>query len=1515
MDNNGTIDYSTKNTSHTYAAAGIYTAKLTITQDCCTYSTLQQLEVKATPTAPTASSNENVVYGGTLQLQASTIACASYNWTGPDGFTSSEQNPELTNVTLVAAGTYSVTATVNGCPGPAGTVNVTVGKATATLALVEADLDQTYTGTERLVNYTVSPTGLSGVTVTYTGINGTTYAASSIPPTNAGTYAVVASLVNDNYQATDATGTLVVGKAIATVSFSDLAHTYDGTAKAAAVTTNPAGLSGVSVSYQQGTTPVATPTNAGSYTVLTTLTNDNYQLASSSDPATATLVIDKATATITLSDLSHTYDGSAKVASYVTTPAGLSGVTIAYAQGGTPVANPTDAGSYSVTATLVNDNYELAAANDPVIGTLVIDRAIATIMLSDLSHTYDGSAKAATATTSPAGLSGVTVTYKQGTTPVASPTDAGSYAIEATLANDNYQLATSPATATLVINKAIATITLGNLNHTYTGSGKAASYETSPAGLSDVTLAYTQNNVNVASPTDAGNYTVTATLENSNYKLAAGNDPVTGTLVIDKAVASITLSDLNHDFDGTTKAATVATSPTGVSGVSVVYKQGSSLVAAPQDAGSYTVEATLNNSNYKLATDKDPTTATLVINQVKPTLTLAFSNATYNGQPHPATTATITGVGGVELTGTLRYEGVSPTVYASSSTAPTAAGTYKATLAYVGSTNYETLSEEKTYTIAKAVLTVTSADRTKTYGTTLTAVDFSDSFTGMVSGDGITVSRNSTGAVATAWVTTYPIVAVLHDPSNKLSNYDVSNTPGTLTVTQATPTVVATGGTFTYNGQAHAGSGVASGVLSPVDALTPVTLSYEKLTGATYSAMTGAPVDAGTYKVTATFSGNTNYASASHTATITINPALLTVTTNSRSKSYGQVLTSADFSGSLIGNLASDNISIASFSSAGAVGTATIAGGPYQITATLADPNNRLSNYTRQDSYGNLIAQAATLTIKADDKSRAYGDPNPDFTGTVVSGVQNGESFTIAGSAPTALSTSPSGSMHAIIPSVSGSTLANYTVVKQNGTLTITNATLTIKAHDTSRQYSDPNPAFTGFVVSGAQNGESFTVTGTTTATTSSAPSTYTITPAVSGTTLANYTVVKQNGTLTVNRENALAVYTGATFASTASTKSSTATVTMATTILDITADNTDPNYDAFAGDIPNAKVTFVNRDNGTILASNVPVGLVTSGDQKVGTATASVSLSLGGADSESFTIGIIINGYYIRNSSDDNTVVTVSKPLNDFVTGGGYLVLSRSAGEKAGDAGRKNNFGFNIKYNKKGTNLQGKINSIVRRKEADGVVHVYQIKGNVMSSLSVQLLSPSTGKAIFNGQASIQDITNPDLPVSVEGGAMLQVTMTDMGEPGKNDQIAITVWKKDGGLWFASDWDGTQTVEKVLAGGNVVVRGGATGNLNTTSKGKKLDALGATNAQFYNYPNQFSNKTTIAFSLENEESYLLEIYDMRGALIQKVDMGVAEAGKLYEYELDARTLAEGVYIARLVTASKAQSLKMVLKR
>lgn len=79
--------------------------------------------------------------------------------------------------------------------------------------------------------------------------------------------------------------------------------------------------------------------------------------------------------------------------------------------------------------------------------------------------------------------------------------------------------------------------------------------------------------------------------------------------------------------------------------------------------------------------------------------------------------------------------------------------------------------------------------------------------------------------------------------------------------------------------------------------------------------------------------------------------------------------------------------------------------------------------------------------------------------------------------------------------------------------------------------------------------------------------------------------------------------------------------------------------------------------------------------------------------------------------------------------------------------------------------------------------------------------------QANFTGKASIKDITDPLNPVSIDGNATLQLWITDNGDPGSSDTLAIQVLSKDGGTWLTSNWDGgTRTVEQVLGGGNLSV-------------------------------------------------------------------------------------------------------------
>jgi hypothetical protein len=106
----------------TTAATGTYTVTV-MNGSNCSASTTVFVQVNANPVT-TASSNSPICAGTNLNLFAN--GGASYSWTGPNGFSSTQQNPLIANAALAAGGTYTVVVTnANGCTSTT-TTNVTV---------------------------------------------------------------------------------------------------------------------------------------------------------------------------------------------------------------------------------------------------------------------------------------------------------------------------------------------------------------------------------------------------------------------------------------------------------------------------------------------------------------------------------------------------------------------------------------------------------------------------------------------------------------------------------------------------------------------------------------------------------------------------------------------------------------------------------------------------------------------------------------------------------------------------------------------------------------------------------------------------------------------------------------------------------------------------------------------------------------------------------------------------------------------------------------------------------------------------------------------------------------------------------------------------------------------------------------------------------------------------------------------------------------------------------------------
>ncbi|MBM3883006.1 MAG: hypothetical protein FJ387_25360, partial [Verrucomicrobia bacterium] len=341
-------------------------------------------------------------------------------------------------------------------------------------------------------------------------------------------------------------------------------------------------------------------------------------------------------------------------------------------------------------------------------------------------------AKAATATTTPAGLT-VAFTYNGSATV---PVNAGTYTVQATINDANYQGTTS---GTLTIAKATAQIALANLTHTYNGTAKAATATTTPAGL---TVAFTYNG-SASAPVNAGTYTVQATINDANYE-----GTTSGALTIAKATAQIALANLAHTYNGTAKAATATTTPAGLT-VAFTYN-GSATV--PVNAGTYAVQATINDANYQ-----GTTSGALTIAKATAQIVLANLAHTYNGTAKAAT-ATTTPAG---LTVAFTYNG--------SATAPVNAGTY-AVQATINDANYQGTTSG-TLTIAKATAQIALANMTHTYDGTAKIATATTTPSGLA----VVLTYNG-GPTAPINVGTYNVQGAIND-----ANYQGA-TGGTLTI-------------------------------------------------------------------------------------------------------------------------------------------------------------------------------------------------------------------------------------------------------------------------------------------------------------------------------------------------------------------------------------------------------------------------------------------------------------------------------------------------------------------------------------------------------------------------------------------------------------------------------------------------------------------------------------------------------------------------------------------------------------
>jgi hypothetical protein len=1115
-------------------------------------------------------------------------------------------------------GTFTIVPAAVDAPTPKLS-NYTVTLTNGLLTVNPAPLSITGNNATRLYGdanpaFTATPIGLkNGDAITATASSPAT------PASVVGSFAIVPAAIDaptpklGNYTVTLTNGTLAITQAPLTIAANAASRLYGDPNPA--FTGTVTGIKNADNITATFSTTAGLTTGVGAASIVPAAVDPTAKLGNYSLVLTnGTLTINPAPLTVSAGSVSRLY-GDPNPA-FVGSVIGLkNGDNITAIVGGVGADPTSPVGTFVLVPQLVDPtnkaaNYTVTLNN----GTLTITAAPLLITANNATRLYgdpnpafsptftgirNADAISASFTTAATAASNVG-TFSIIPTPVDAPTPKLSNYI-VTVANGTLTVTPAP----LAINAANATRIYGDANPAFTAT---------PVGLKngDAITATASSTATPASP--AGSAVITPVAVDAvpsklgNYTVALNN----GTLTINKAPLTIAATPASRVYGDPNPAFTGTVA--GIKNADPITATFSTTAGLTTPVGVATIVPTAVDpaaklGNYTLALIN----ANLTISPAPLTVTAGNVTRLY-GDPNPPFNGTILGLkNGDNITAIVSGAGAAPgSPVGSYVLVPSLVDSVPSTLG-----NYTPAFTNGTLTITAAPLTITGNNATRAYGDPNPA--FTATFAGLKNADNITASFSS--AAQTAGVGSYPIVLTPVDPGAKLTNYSVSVTNGTLTVSPAALSLVATNATRLYGDP----NPLFTGTLTGVKNADAITASFTSVAVAT------SPVGPVVILANLTASAATlaNYTVASQNGTLTIAPAPLTVTGSNDSRLYGDP--NPVFSGTISGVKNLDNIA-ASF---GSTATVTSPVGTYPIAGTLVDPTNKLPNYTVINNNGTLTVTPAPLTVTATNASRLYGDPNPAFTGTVT-GLRNADAITASF---TSVGPASAVGVFPITPVLADPTnkLGNYAVTSNNGVLTIGPASLSVSAANASRPYGAANPVFTGSIT-GIKNADNITATFNTTANTASGVGTYVIVPVLVDPTakLGNYAVTSSNAVLTVTQAKPAVVLNVA--------------AAVPTSQLTAQVQNTGPA-------LPTGTVQFF--DGAASLGA--PVAIAVQG----GVATASLQIGLANG-AHSITANYSGDATYIASTSTPVPVNVGSTPTFGLSGTGGNTTATVAAGKDA---------------------------------------------------------------------------------------------------------------------------------------------------------------------------------------------------------------------------------------------------------
>jgi len=515
-------------------------------------------------------------------------------------------------------------------------------------------------------------------------------------------------------------------------------------------------------------------------------------------------------------------------------------------------------------------------------------------------------------------------------------------------------------------------------------------------------------------------------------------------------------------------------------------------------AGNLYIADTENNRIREVASGG----VTVTVGQAPLTIT-ANNQSTVYGAALPTLTASYSGFVNGDTAASLA---TLPTPTTTATTA-SAVGSYAITVGGAVDPNYAISYASATLTVTPAPLTITANNQSKAYGASLPS--FTASYAGFVNGDTVAsltaAPTFSTTATAASHVSGNPYTIDVSGAAD--ANYSFSYVPGTLSITTA-PLAVRVGNSSSFYG----GPGPEITVYYAGFVNGDSAANLGGLLGVTTNLPANPP--AGSYTATPSGLTSADYSITFASGTLTVYPAPLLISADNHTMQYGAVLPNltVSYSGFVQGDTAASLTTAPSVSTTASSASAV---GSYAITASGAADANYAISYVP----GTLTVTPAPLTVTADNQSKVYGATDPALSYTIAGTFYNGDEPAVISGVTLSTTTGAAATAGTHPITASGGTAANYAVTDVSGTLTVSQAPLTVTSNNQSKVYGAADPALTYTPSGTLYYGDPYSViSGVTLSTaTGSAATAGTHTITASGGTAANYTISDANGTLTVS--------------------------------------------------------------------------------------------------------------------------------------------------------------------------------------------------------------------------------------------------------------------------------------------------------------------------------------------------------------------------------------------------------------